>query len=221
MTTLIHLVRHAPHSHVGRVLTGRLPGHDLTPEGRWQAADLARRLAREHVDAVFSSPRRRARQTAETIAEACDAALEITPALDEIDFGPWAGRSFAELEADPYWRRWNAQRDTAHTPAGDCMADVAERVLALVGNLHARFPDGRLVLVSHSDVIKAALCKTAGLSFAAVHQLDVPPASVTTLAMNRGAVTPLAAMASPSAKPAAERTSPLEDHPDSMKGNER
>lgn len=182
MTTVFHYVRHASHGHLGRFLTGRLYGVGISAQGREQAADLARDMAALRIDAIFTSPRLRARQTAAHISEATGTAAAICRKLDEIDFGRWEGRSFSELEREPEWRQWNRSRDTAATPSGATMAEVADRQLELLERLRPRFPGGSVCLVSHGDVIKAAICRLRGLPFQAVHDIEIAPASVTTVA---------------------------------------
>lgn len=184
MSALFHLVRHADHGQVGRVLTGRAPGVSLSPAGRAQAAALAHALREERLAALFSSPQLRARETAEAIAAETGCPVRVSPDLDEIDFGSWTGQTFAALAGDPAWRRWNAFRDSAGTPAGETMAAVAARLTGLIERLHGLFPGGSVCLVSHSDVIKAGLCRYLGRPFREVHDFDVAPASVSTVAVD-------------------------------------
>lgn len=200
MTTLFHLVRHADHGDVGRVLTGRRPGVALTEAGRNKARNLARRLMPARPDRVLASPRLRARQTAAFIAEAAGREVEISVCLDEIDFGRWSGATFDALELDPDWQRWNAERDSACTPAGESMEDVATRFLALVDRLRRERPAGSFCLVSHSDVIKAGICRCLGRPYREVHDFGIAPASVTTLAIDDGGTTVLALNAEGPAK---------------------
>ncbi len=181
------LVRHASHGDVGEVLTGRLPGRDLTPSGQAEAARAADRLAVVPIGRVLSSPRARAQQTADAIAARHGLAVEIEAALDEIDFGRWAGCRFEALDADPEWRAWNVARGLAATPAGDTMLAVQHRTRALIRAL-AR-AGGRVVLVSHADVIRAIVADHLGLAIDNWARLEISPASVTTLAIGTASAT--------------------------------
>ena len=184
MKTVFHLLRHASHGHVGRILTGRLPGAPLSPAGREQALAVGRCLAGRKLDAIYTSPRLRAQQTAEAVSRETGVESEVAPELDEIDFGGWSGRTFEELAGDPAWRRWNEERDTAATPAGDTMRDTSARITGFVDRLRHDFPGQVFVLVSHSDVIKAALCGILGLPFQSVHTFEIAPTSITTLSFD-------------------------------------
>jgi broad specificity phosphatase PhoE len=186
MTSIFHLVRHAMTAHVGGVLTGRAPGVGLSEEGQTQAAILAQRLRTTRFESIVSSPRKRARETAALLGDSLSLKPYVSDSIDEIDFGHWSGRSFEELDRDPDWRRWNESRDTASTPGGETMVDVAGRVVGLVDSLRRSHGDGRHVLVTHADVIKAAVCHYLGLPFRHVFDFDIDPASVTVIAVGDG-----------------------------------
>ena len=182
MTTLF-LVRHAAHDRVDRVLCGRMPGVRLGPEGRAQAERLAERLARENIGAVQSGPLERTRETAEPVAARLGLGVEVADGLNEIEVGAWTGTPFDELRDDPRWTLWNAARSVTRAPGGETMIEVQARVLAHVEALRARFPDRAVVLVSHADVLKAALAHWLGLSLDSLQRFDVAPASLSTVAV--------------------------------------
>ncbi|TIV88235.1 MAG: histidine phosphatase family protein, partial [Mesorhizobium sp.] len=86
---------------------GRLEGVRLGEAGQAQALHLARRMAREPLAAILSSPRERTLETAKPIAIACEIEkIAICKELDEIDFGEWSGKTFEELNGDASWRLW-------------------------------------------------------------------------------------------------------------------
>jgi broad specificity phosphatase PhoE len=181
MTITFFLVRHAAHDNVGSFLAGRTTGIALGQAGRAQARALAERMQRENVDEVFTSPRERTRETAHAIASLSHLQEpNVADELDEVDFGEWSGKSFAVLDADPLWRRWNSIRSLARTPGGETMLDVQIRVMRLVENLASGNSGRRLALVTHSDVIKAAVSHVLGLPIDAWPRFEIAPASVTT-----------------------------------------
>lgn len=188
MATTLLLVRHADHELLGRVLAGRMPGVSLSSMGRSRAEALARRLeelARGGMDiaAVQSSPRERALETARPIAAALGLPCETMPALDEIEFGAWTGKRFTDLDGDPLWREWNGARGRARPPGGESMAEARDRLLAHLADLCAAYPDGRVVLVSHADMIKAALLHVLGLPPEAYGRIEVDPAGVSAVVL--------------------------------------
>lgn len=178
MTARVTLVRHAAHDNVGGYLAGRMPGVALGEAGLAQARRLAQRMAHERIDIIQSSPVQRCRQTAQAIADVAAREVEMTPALEEINFGAWSGRSFEELNRDEHWRRWNTARSITATPAGETMLDVQQRVHThILASVRAN-PNAHIVMVSHADPIRAALAAVLGLSLDRLPSLDIAPASI-------------------------------------------
>lgn len=180
MTTTFLLVRHAAHDNVGSFLAGRSADVPLGSAGREQATRLAARLASEDIAAIYASPRKRTQETAAAIAAVSGLGeIETVDALDEVDFGSWSGKTFEVLNTDPLWRQWNCTRSLVRAPRGETMLDVQQRIMALVETLCQESGDGgKVVLVSHADVIKALICQVLGLSTDAWARFDIAPASV-------------------------------------------
>jgi broad specificity phosphatase PhoE len=189
VTTTVFLVRHATHDRVSRILCGRMLGVTLGPEGRLQAARLAERFACQQIAAVITSPLERARETAEVIVARLGVPLEISDELDEIDFGEWSGTSFEALANDPRWREWNASRSTARPPGGESMSAAQTRIVGRIERLREEHPGAGVILVSHCDVIKAALTRYLGLSLDAYARFEISPASISVLALWPGGAT--------------------------------
>jgi broad specificity phosphatase PhoE len=185
--TLVHLVRHAPHRLQGEVLVGRMPGVGLSGEGLAMAGALAAKMrAAGPIDSILTSPLERARDTAAAIGRVFGCAPAIEPALDEIDFGRWTGAPFADLAHDPAWQAWNAARSTSRPPEGESMGAARTRIVGLIEALAQRHPEGSLVLVSHQDVLRAAILRALGLGLDAYDRIALDPASWSTLEIYPG-----------------------------------
>jgi broad specificity phosphatase PhoE len=179
MTTTFFLLRHAAHDHVGSYLAGRSPNVVLGAAGRAQARRLGERMRHEPIAAIFSSPRERTRETAQAVSATCEIGpIELRDELDEVDFGTWSGRTFADLADDPTWRLWNSDRASAVTPAGESMRDVQRRIWESMEQIAQKRRGSAVALVSHADVIKAAICKVLGLSTGCCSRFDIDPASI-------------------------------------------
>ena len=178
VSTTLYLVRHAAHGDVGRRLTGRTCGVQLTEAGQRQASALAGRLSREGLELIQTSPRARTRATAEAIARSTGAPVELAPALDEIDFGDWTGLSFDELEPDPLWRNWNEARGRARPPNGESMVDAADRATAHVAEIARTRPGKRIAIVSHCDILRGVVARYLGLPLDNLLRFEIAPASV-------------------------------------------
>jgi broad specificity phosphatase PhoE len=176
----VHLLRHGAHGDVGQRLTGRLPDGGLVAAGRAQAAEAARRLASAAPSAIYASPRRRTLETAAILARAFGVPVTECDELDEIDFGAFEGRSFADLEGEPAWHEWNVHRSTARCPGGETMGEAQVRALAFAFGVAARH-DGAPLLVTHCDIIRSLHCWAGRLSLDQIHDIDCPPGSLSSL----------------------------------------
>lgn len=192
MTTTFLLIRHAPHARVADQLTGRSEGASLDDAGREQAAALAARLAPLPLAALYSSPMARTRETAELVAAPHRLPVRISAALNEVDFGEWAGRPFDTLADEARWQQWNGFRSGTRAPGGELMVEVQARVMAELVTLRARHPDALVALVSHADVIRAALLHLLGAPLDHFLRLAVEPASVSVVALHEWGATLLA-----------------------------
>jgi broad specificity phosphatase PhoE len=179
MARHILLVRHGTHDEVGRVLSGRSE-IGLNARGRNEACALARHLADAELSAIYASPRRRTVETATAVAQSRKPELVIVPALDEIDFGAFAGRDFTELSEDPGWQRWNEHRGSARCPGGETMGEAVARALDVVSAVG----EGTTLLVTHCDIIRGMVAHWLGLDFSRMFQLGCDPGSVTTLSLD-------------------------------------
>lgn len=177
MAITLHLVRHAAHGLLGRVLAGRMPGVPLSAEGVAQAAALADALAALPVRAVLSSPVQRAQETAAPIAARHGLPVLTDAGLDEVDFGAWTGMTFDALASDPAWAAWNRCRSLAPTPGGETMVAAQARALAAVARARMAVEDGEAVLVGHSDVLKAVLAHLLGTPLDLLQRIELAPAS--------------------------------------------
>ncbi|MFL5532592.1 MAG: histidine phosphatase family protein [Gemmatimonadales bacterium] len=182
MTTFL-LIRHALCDPVGRLIAGRLTGVHLNESGKQQALKLAERLSQLSLTALYSSPLERAIETAQPIAALNRLEILPAPGFNEVDFGSWTGKTIAELEPLPEWRRFNEFRSAGRIPAGESMAEVLSRCLGELERLRKRHPQpGTLVaVVSHGDVLRMLVTHALGMPSDLIHRIELSPASVTAL----------------------------------------
>jgi len=104
------LVRHGEsESAVAGIVGGDSP---LTVLGRDQAREVARLLAGRPLDVCFTSPARRARETAAFVLEGRDVPETVLPELADIGFGTFTGAPLDE------YREWVAAHDPGEAPSG-------------------------------------------------------------------------------------------------------
>ncbi len=135
---------------------------ELAPRGWEQAGRLAAWLLAEPVDAVCSSPLRRARQTAEPLAEATGHRVQIVDGLSEWDRDSSSYVPIEELRAanDPMWKSLAA--GALHELGVDGPSFQA-RVVAAVDGIAADHPDQTVAVVCHGGVLNAYLSAVLGL----------------------------------------------------------
>ena len=179
--TVFHLLRHGEHVLRGRVLAGRSPGVGLSTIGRAEIAAVADRLAEEKIEALYSSPLQRTRETAEILAWRLDLPVRCREDLLELDFGEWTGLTFDAVRADARWRLWSTCRSIASVPGGESMREVQDRVVSALFELRQIHRDGTVLVVSHGDVIRAALLFALGMPLDFYSRIEVGLASLNTI----------------------------------------
>lgn len=162
-----------------RYLGGRTDA-PLTARGEEQARLLAAALAGTGVSAVaiYSSPLRRAHDTATAIGAALGLPVNVDEALREQYFGAWENLTRAEVLArDPGGlAAWEAGAESA-PEGGEAPSALRARVAACADALAARHPGATIVLASHVGPIKALICAALGLPPAGAFRMWLDPAS--------------------------------------------
>ena len=183
MTRLL-LIRHAATDSLHHQIAGRNDAVHLNRLGVRQGERLAYELAGEQIARIYTSPQPRAYETAQLLTRLCRKPVEIATELDEMDYGDWTGLSFAELSAIDTWQAFNRLRASVRIPNGELMLEVQARLVHLVARVKADFPNESAVLVSHADVIRAALSHCLGMSLDLSLRLEVAPASVSVIELD-------------------------------------
>lgn len=154
----------------------------LTKLGMAQARELAGALTSLPIAGVYSSPRRRAYDTALPIAEGHGLTVEVVDALCECDFGSWEGLNRAEVMARSaqdveHLLAW--ERDTSIAPpGGESLEALHRRVADTVEELAQAHPDQTIVLVSHVGPIKAVLCAALGAPVLSAFRIFLDPGTI-------------------------------------------
>ena len=185
---IVHLLRHGQHGLLGGVLAGRMSGVALSEQGRAEIAAVAERLAAENIGALYSSPLQRTRETAEMIAERLGLPIEFRDDVMELDFGEWTGATFDSIRADPRWQSWSQHRSLARIPGGETMRQVQYRAVEAVLDIADRHRDEAVVIVSHGDVIRAALVFALGMPLDFYSRIEVAQGSLSTIRIDQGGI---------------------------------
>jgi probable phosphomutase (TIGR03848 family) len=183
--TTFYLIRHASNAYLDeKKIAGRLPGVHLNAEGRKQAQQLAERLAREPIRAIYTSPLERAYETAEPVAAKLGLSLQISEGLGEIRFGDWTDQPIAKLDTIPQWQRWNSFRSGTQMPNGETMIEAQARIVREMLRLRDAHRNEAIALVTHGDPIKAAVAYFLGSPLDLFLRIEVDPASISIIALD-------------------------------------
>ncbi len=164
MTRLI-LVRHGE-TEWNRVerLRGRID-IELNETGHRQAQAVASRVGAWKPDAIYSSPLKRALQTARPLAKACGREIKPLEAVTDIDYGAWAGHSPEEVAAQhcDLYRTWLETPHLVQFPEGESLEQVRSRAWIAVEEVCTSHAEETVVLVSHVVVNRVLICAVLGL----------------------------------------------------------
>ncbi len=167
----------------------------LSPQGRIQAEALALALAKvDHVEAIYSSPLARARETAGAISDALDVPVHILDGLIERDVGPLESLSQAEAERryPEFTERWKQDPANALLSGVESLAHLQERAWDSIAGLLKADKDETVVVVSHFFPILLLLCRFLDLPISKYRGLRVDLASVSTVHVQDGSMRLLA-----------------------------
>jgi probable phosphomutase (TIGR03848 family) len=179
--TTVLLIRHGLTDETGRRLSGRRPELHLNASGRSQARALAERLAALPLAAVYSSPLERTIETAAPLAQVQGLQVEPREALVEVDFGEWTGLWFEELAGRPEWQAYNTQRSVTRPAGGELMVEVQERAVGELERIQHLHPGAVVAVVTHGDVIRAALLHHLSMGIDLYDRLEIAPCSLSVL----------------------------------------
>ncbi|MFD9030534.1 bifunctional RNase H/acid phosphatase [Streptomyces sp. NPDC059567] len=158
---------------------------ELSAAGMRQAEAVAAALAaRGTIQEIVSSPLKRCRRTAETVAARLGLDVRIDEGLRETDFGAWEGLTFAEVReryADDL-DAWLASPKAAPTGGGESFATVARRVSATRDRLTAAYAGRTVLLVTHVTPIKTLVRLALGAPPESLFRMELSAASLSAVA---------------------------------------
>lgn len=143
----------------------------LSEEGRRQARELADRLAETPIAAIYSSDLRRARETADILAERKRLTVHLVTDLRENDIGSWTGLTADEVLSrfpDDY-RRWQSGEGFGW-PDGEQYPEMAARVIAAVRGIVAVHPHSTVLIVTHGGPLRAIRAHAQRLDYQSSRQ---------------------------------------------------
>ncbi len=169
---LLYLIRHGESDRASKEWFGSPRGAQWDPslstKGREQSELLARRLLVMDLEpyAIYASPLRRARETAEMFAGKVGREITMEDGLIEAHIGGWEGRSFEEIvEHDPgiVYALRHQQAIWSRAPGAEHELDFRTRVHDALEGILERHPDENVLVFAHGGVVNAFCGEILGL----------------------------------------------------------
>lgn len=188
---LLYLIRHgATEANTRRpyVLQGRRTDLPLSDLGRRQAEAARRVLEDRAIDIVFSSPLRRARQTAEILAEPHGVPVELLDDLTECDVGRWEGLSWEEIRQKdgPYLDTFEADPGTVPYAGGESFQQVQNRAVPSIQRIIRNHSAGNLMVVTHNVVARVYVAHLSGAAIVKARSIRQDNAGITIVSLSDG-----------------------------------
>ena len=138
----------------------------LSSLGEKQARAVGQHILKAYtVDAIYSSPLSRARNTIKDVADALDLPITTENELTEINFGEWEGLTLEEIKNtfNDGYSKWAKDPGMVTPPCGESMAEVQARVVEKLKEIGKKEVGKTVLIGSHSSVIRAFQCYIQGL----------------------------------------------------------
>jgi len=172
------------HGHVEGIKPERFRGREplqLTARGVAEASALAQRIAAcWRPTHIYTSPMGRCIATAAAIVRATGTASKTCEDLNDIDYGAWQWKIFAEAQAqDPaLFAAWFATPQFVRFPNGESLQDLAARTANALRMVLARHFEETVVLVGHDSVNRALLLQLLEQPLSAYWRLAQEPCCI-------------------------------------------
>lgn len=146
----LYVVRHGETAYNAEDRVCGVSDIPLTDRGREQAGRLSKEIAKKHIDRVFVSPLKRARETAELALAGTGLNYTVEPRLIEENFGDSEG----VMRTDPIFQY--AKRNIGvRQPNGESFIRLCHRAYALIEETAEKYPDECILWICHGTLGRA------------------------------------------------------------------
>lgn len=148
--------------------------------GKKQAEKLGLALKGVEIAAVYSSPLKRAFDTAMAIARHHRLAVQVEPDLREMEVGELEGVPITELGTSfsQFLLQWRQGQGLERLPGGESVVDLADRVWATIERILERHKMDTVVVVGHYFVVVVAICRALGWPLTTLERIRVQTGSI-------------------------------------------
>lgn len=131
---------------------------ELSKEGLKQAEKIAKRLKRENLSKIYTSPLKRAKDAAKKMSKTLSLPLGEKDGLREINVGIWRGMDEKDIikKHPKLWKAWLEKPEITKIPEGESLSDVQKRVVRTIKEC-LKESEGNIAIVCHKIVIMTYL----------------------------------------------------------------
>ena len=157
MITELFLIRHAQTEHNIQKRYCGFSDVSLNITGMKHARSLKNRISKLKIEVLFSSPLKRARQTAEILFP--ERKIIFEPRLRELNFGQWEGLQYNEIieKYGSFYNKWVNDPFNSRPPQGESLLDLQKRCMEFLEFALKNFKHKKIGIVSHSGPIRSML----------------------------------------------------------------
>lgn len=155
-TNTIYLIRHGENpANITHDFSYKAVDYSLTPKGRLQAQQTAEFFQQQHIDEIYASPLKRARETAEPIASAHQLPIQIVESFREIHVGSLEGSPPTQenwILHDQIVQDWQEGRKETAFPDGENYHTLVARMRAGLRAVTTGKSGKQIVIVGHGGI---------------------------------------------------------------------
>ena len=148
----------------------------LTQKGIQQAKEAAERLTGFDIARIYTSPLKRAVQTAEVIGKALNEKSILENSFKEMRLGPWEGRSEEEISRKypEEWKLWNTRPAELMLEGRETLPELLKRVLSGIKEIRDQMDGSSVLVVTHVAVIRVLLLHAQKMDLNLYRTIPVP-----------------------------------------------
>jgi len=148
-------------SNVRNITSSKGEAHKLTIKGRTQVEMAAKKLKKQKIEMIISSPILRAQETSVIVSKVLDIPVHTDARLAEINVGMLDGRPAKEYDA--YFSSWE-EKFIKRPPEGENLSDVRSRVLNFIEEMEKKYSGKKILVIGHEYLIWMAYAGGLGLT---------------------------------------------------------
>lgn len=176
MVKTVYLVRHGNIPSNNNKIYAGCSDEVLSEDGITQAEGLGKWMQDLDISTIYTSPIRRAIQTAQILNKYIKGELVVEPDLKEMKMGPWEGLSEDEV-ANKYpsaYQIWLKRPAELRLDGREALRDVQQRALKVINKILKENQNNTTLLVTHVAIIRCLLLYFNHLPLDLYKTIDIP-----------------------------------------------